>query len=96
MDDAVERTDLKKKQEQGIVFMLMQYETFGMFGDASVEEVANYLKVGTQAARKHLRALEDKGVAVKVNQRKPVTFGLTQQFKEEFGVEPVVWRNPFE
>lgn len=24
------------------------------------------------------------------------TFGLTQQFKEEFGVEPVVWRNPFE
>ncbi len=88
--------DPKKKQEQGIVFMLMQYETFGMFGDASVEEVANYLKVGTQAARKHLRALEDKGVAVKVNKRKPVTFGLTQQFKEEFGVEPVVWRNPFE
>ena len=96
MDDAIERTDLKKKQEQGIVFMLMQYETFGMFGDASVEEVANYLKVGTQAARKHLRALEDKGAAVKVNKRKPVTFGLTQQFKEEFGVEPVGWRNPFE
>ena len=96
MDDVIERTDLKKKQEQGIVFMLMQYETFGMFGDASVEEVANYLKVGTQAARKHLRALEDKGVAVKVNQRKPVTFGLTQQFKDEFGIVPVVWRNPFE
>ena len=96
MDDVIERADLKKKQEQGIVFMLMQYETFGMFGDASVEEVADYLKVGTQAARKHLRVLEDKGVAVKVNQRKPVTFGLTQQFKEEFGVEPVVWRNPFE
>lgn len=96
MDDVIERADLKKKQEQGIVFMLMQYETFGMFGDASVEEVADYLKVGTQAARKHLRVLEDKGVAVKVNKRKPVTFGLTQQFKEEFGVEPVVWRNPFE
>lgn len=78
MDDVIERADLKKKQEQGIVFMLMQYETFGMFGDASVEEVADYLKVGTQAARKHLRVLEDKGVAVKVNQRKPVTFGLTQ------------------
>ena len=42
--------DPKKKQGQGIVFMLMQYETFG----------------------------------------------LTQQFKEEFGVVPVVWRNPFE
>lgn len=96
MDDVIERADLKKKQEQGIVFMLMQYETFGMFGDASVEEVADYLKVGTQAARKHLRVLEDKGVAVKVNKRKPVTFGLTQQFKEEFGVKPVVWRNPFE
>lgn len=24
------------------------------------------------------------------------TFELTQQFKEEFGVVPVVWRNPFE
>lgn len=24
------------------------------------------------------------------------TFGFTQQFKEEFGVVPVVWRNPFE
>ncbi len=24
------------------------------------------------------------------------TFGLTQQFKEGFGVVPVVWRNPFE
>lgn len=24
------------------------------------------------------------------------TFWLTQQFKEEFGVVPVVWRNPFE
>ena len=69
MDDVIERADLKKKQEQGIVFMLMQYETFGMFGDASVEEVADYLKVGTQAARKHLRVLEDKCVAVKVNQR---------------------------
>ena len=33
---------------------------------------------------------------LKVNQRKPVTFGLTQQFKEEFGVVPVVWRNHFE
>ncbi len=64
--------------------------------EQGIEEVADYLKGGTQAARKHLRVLEDKGVAVKVNQRKPVTFGLTQQFKEEFGVEPVVWRNPFE
>ena len=33
---------------------------------------------------------------LKVNQRKPVMFGLTQQFKDEFGVVPVVWRNPFE
>ena len=33
---------------------------------------------------------------LKVNQRKPVTFGLTQQFKDEFGIVPVVWRNPFE
>lgn len=24
------------------------------------------------------------------------TFGLAQQFKEEFGVVPVVWWNPFE
>ena len=44
MEDVIERADLKKKQEQGIVFMLMQYETFGMFGDANVEEVADYLK----------------------------------------------------
>ncbi len=42
--------DLKKQQGRLIVFMLMQYESFG----------------------------------------------LTQQFKEEFGIVPVVWRNPFE
>ena len=89
------RIDLKK-QEREIVFMLMQYETFGMFGDASVEEVGVHLQVGTQAARKHLRALEDKGFVVKVNQRRPVTFGLSRSFREEYGIEPVVWHGSLE
>lgn len=89
MKEVVERIDLRKKQEQEIVFMLMQYETFGLFGDASVEEVAEHLKVGSQAARKHLRALEEKRLAVKVNQRRPVTFGLSESFKQAYGIEPL-------
>ena len=85
-----------KRQESEIVFMLMQYETFGMFGDVSVDEVSAHLQVGTQAARKHLRALEDKGFAVKVNQRRPMTFGLSRSLREEYGIEPVVWHSSIE
>lgn len=88
----IEGSYLLKKKEREVVFMLMQYETFGLFGDASVEEIADHLGVGAQAARNHLRALEDKDVVIKVRPRGPMTFALSERFREEVGVKPLVWR----
>lgn len=74
-----------KKQEEDIVFMLMQYEAFGFMGDAPLDDIAQHLGISPQMARKHVRRLEDKGVLVKCKPRKPLTFGLSDAFKEECG-----------
>lgn len=90
--DTVKKSYSLGKQEQEVVFMLLQYETFGLLGDASLNEVAKHLDVGAQAARRHLRSLEEKSVVVKINQRNPVSFALSEQFKECNGIEPITWR----
>lgn len=38
--------------------MLVQYELFGTFGDATIEEISKVLGVGKQMARKHISVLE--------------------------------------
>ena len=74
-----------KKQESDIVFMLMQYEAFGFMGDAPLDDIAQHLGVSPQMARKHIRRLESKGVLAKCKPRKPITFGLSDTFKEQCG-----------
>jgi len=85
MGVAKTRKNLKGK-ESGIVSLLLQYEAFGLFGDATLTEIAEYLRVGKQQARKYLAALEEKNVCQKDGRYNPLTFALTQAFKEEFGI----------
>lgn len=74
--------DLKEKEAQ-IVFLLLQYEAFGLFGDASVQEIASFLRVGKQQARKYIASLEEKGICRKLNSYNPVTFGLTEEYSPD-------------
>ena len=85
MDTAEECKKLKGK-ENDIVFLLLQYEAFGLFGDATLPEIAEYLHVGKQQARKYLASMEEKGICEKVSSYNPVTFALTQEFKNEIGI----------
>jgi len=81
-----------KPQEAQATFILMQYEAFGLMGDASVHELAGFLGVGEQMARKHLAELEKKGVVIKWRKRKPLTFALSDEFKARFNIESPDWR----
>lgn len=83
-----------KPQEVEATFALMQYEVFGIIGDASVQDVAAGLRIGEQMARKHLKRLEEKGVAVKRHLRKPLTFSLSDDFKGRYQIVATNWRLP--
>ncbi len=45
-----------------------------------MQEVASFLGIGKQQARKYLASLEGKGICRKLNSYKPVTFKLTEEF----------------
>lgn len=78
-----------KKHEADILFMLMQYETFDYYGDASLPEIARYLQIGEQMARRYLKTLEERGAIERVRERNPITFALTEEFKRKYGVVPI-------
>ena len=63
-------------------------------GDASVSELAQFLNVGEQTARKHLAELEKKGVVIKWRKRKPLTFALSDEFKTQYHIKSPDWRAP--
>lgn len=75
-----------KPQEANIVFMLMQYEAFGLLGDAPLADIARHLGLKEQMTRKHLAALEGRGIVTKHRQRRPLTFALTTAFKERYHI----------
>lgn len=77
-----------KKREAQALFMLMQYETFGLFGDAPLAEIAAHFGRGEQSARRYMRTLEERGAVTKVRGRNPVAFALSDSFKERYGIEP--------
>ena len=84
LNDGMEKTKARtalKGKEADVVYLLLQYETFGLFGDASLQEIADFLGVGKQQVRKYLASLEEKGVCQKLNNYNPVTFALTDDFK---------------
>lgn len=79
--------ELSDKEQQAL-FMLMQYETFGFFGDASLGEIAEHLQRGEQRTRQYMKALEAKGLVKRIRKRSPVTFALTDSFKRRYAVGP--------
>lgn len=85
MDELVKSFELSEK-ETDIVFVLTQFELFGMFGSASLDELAENIRLGKQMTRKHLTALENKGVVLKTA-RRPVAFALTQDVKSLVAIE---------
>ncbi len=72
--------------------MLMQYETFGLFGDAPLAEIAQCLGVGRQMARQHVKKLEQLGIVRKAHARTPLTFMLTEDFKQRYEVRAIDWQ----
>lgn len=82
MKKAKARAALKGK-EADAVYLLLQYEAFGLFGDASLQEIADFLGVGKQQARKYLTSLEERGVCKKLNSYNPLTFALADEFKTD-------------
>lgn len=83
-----------KDQETRIVFMLMQYEAFGLLGDAPLSDIAAHLGLRDQMARRHVSSLENKGIVAKRRARNPLTFALTETFKNEYGIEAPDWHPP--
>ena len=79
------KENLKAKERQ-IVFMLLQNEAFGLLGDAPLCEMAELLQVKEQMARKYVSALEAKGICERRRKYRPVSFALTQAFKERHGI----------
>ena len=45
-----------------------------------MQEIAGFLRVGKQQARKYIASLEKKGVCRKLNSYNPVTFRLTEEY----------------
>ncbi len=85
--------DLKPQQAEA-TFILMQYDSFGLLGDVTIDELARYLEVGRQMARKHMGVLEEKGIVEKWSPRKPLSFALAPEFKERYGIQTPDWRIP--
>jgi Fic family protein len=83
----IEEEKKLRPQELETVWMLMQYEAFGLFGDASVSDVADHLDVGEQMARRYLKTLETHDIVEKRHRRSPLTFALTSSFKDDYGIE---------
>lgn len=73
------------QKDAAAVSMLVQYELFGTFGDATIEEISKVLGVGKQMARKHISVLESLGIVEK-RRKRPASFALTDAFKEEIGM----------
>ena len=76
-----------KEQESQVVFMLMQYEAFGLLGEAPLADIAAHLGLKEQMTRKHVASLEELGVVVKRRKRSPMTFALSDEFKEHYGAD---------
>lgn len=83
---AIAESKQAKGKELDIIYLLLQYEAFGLFGDTSLPDIASYLGIKTPQTRKYMASLRDKGICKKVSSYNPVTFALTQGFKESYGI----------
>lgn len=85
MDNLVKDQGLSDK-EASIVFILAQFELFGMYGTATTDELAKGIDLGKQMTRKHLASLEALELVCKVKAR-PAEFALTERARHLLGME---------
>ena len=83
---AISKSECAKGKEIDVIYLLLQYEAFGLFGDASLLDIASYLGVKFPQTRKYLATLKKKGICKKVSNYNPVTFALSYECKEQFEV----------
>ena len=84
--DALALPDDVGKKERSAILVMLQFEIFGRYGTASVNEVAAYLGIGAQMARKYLGRLEKRGICERSRRYDPVTFRLTDEFLQDSGL----------
>lgn len=75
-----EQNSLSKKERE-IVFVLAQYDLFGMVSSLTWNSIADIIELGKQTTRNHLKKLENKGIVQAVS-KKPLRFRLTQEAEE--------------
>ena len=85
LDKIQKEENLSSKQAE-IMFSLVQLKLFAAFDDATLQEIAEHLTVGTQQARKYLKRLEKKDLVCAINSR-PLRFVLSDRAYELFGLE---------
>lgn len=85
MEYVISRYDLSER-EANVVFMLIQYELFGMINNVTYQEAADLLGLGKQMARKYLLILEKKGLVKRVDLR-PASYALVEGIRSEIGME---------
>lgn len=72
-------------KESTAMFALAQYELFGMYGFAYLDDLAQCMGLKRQMARKHLTSLERKGL-VRTPSKRPLKFALSDEAKAELGI----------
>ena len=73
------------KAGREIIYMLGQFDLFALFPQASLEEIAQHVSLGTQQTRKHLSRLEEMGL-VEVSRKRPLLFELSDVARNELGL----------
>ena len=76
--------NLSEKQRD-LLFMLAQFDLFGAFPDVPVDSMEEYLGLRREMTRRHVRSLEEKGLAKKVSGR-PLRFALTEKGEALLGI----------
>lgn len=78
-----EQNSLSKKERE-IVFVLSQYDLFGMVSSLTWNSIAEIIELGKQTTRNHLKKLEIKGIIQAVS-KKPLKFKLAQKAEQALG-----------
>lgn len=79
-----EQNGLSKKERE-IVFVLAQYDLFGMVSSLTWKSIAEIIELGKQTTRNHLKNLENKGIVQAIS-KKPLKSRLTQEAEEALGI----------
>ena len=79
-----EQNSLSKKERE-IVFVLAQYDLFGMVSSLTWNSIADIIELSKQTTRNHLKKLENKGIVQAVS-KKPLKFKLTQEAEQALGI----------